>query len=294
MPKKIGDLDAQILTAAARFRDLVYLAVTDDQFVKKDKLHSFFVSNDGGKWFENGRTTWKCVGMTIIKIPEEKMVAISEDGDVFTYVGGKSATETIEPRPAVLRGVTTLDGKAMAFGMRRQVYRRDGEGRWKPMHAPDIKEGEAAGFEALCGFSLSDVYAAGWEGEIWHYDGRRWRNEDSPVNVILTGATTHDDGKVYICGQNGTLLCGRKGEWEIVADGDTVDDFWSIISFKKKIYVVSFAALYVLKRGHLEIVDPGNISIDTYQGLTEAEGVLWSAGAEDIATFDGINWTKVW
>ncbi len=175
MPKKIGKLNAQVLTGVARYRDLFYLAVTDAELVREDIAHSFFVANDSGTWAECGRADWKCVGMTVVSHPEERMLAISEDGDVFTTVADSAATEVIKPRPIVLRGVSTIEGKAVAYGMRRQVYLREGKGRWRPMHGPDIAEGETAGFEALCGLSLRDLYAVGWEGEIWHFDGKVWR-----------------------------------------------------------------------------------------------------------------------
>ena len=66
MPKKIGNLDVQLLRGAARWRDLVYLAVTDDEYVKLEQAHSFFVSNEKGTWFDCGRANWTCVGMTIV------------------------------------------------------------------------------------------------------------------------------------------------------------------------------------------------------------------------------------
>jgi hypothetical protein len=293
MPKKLGGLDAELLRGAARWRDLVYVAVTDDELVQQDDLHSFFLAYYAGEWYECGRAEWKCVGMTIVRHPAEKMLALSEDGDVFTYVSKQKTTETIEPRPAALRGVTTIDDRAVAFGMRRQVYLREGENRWRGMHAPDAVGDETPGFEALCGFSLSDLYAVGWEGEIWHYNGKRWRKEDSPSDLILTGATVHSNGIVYVCGQNGTLLRGLKGKWEIVADGQTVDDFWWITSFEDRIYIASVGALYLLEDDQLEPVDMGDAGCDTFYVLTHAQGVLWSLGSEDIAFFDGTKWTKI-
>ncbi len=118
--------------------------------------------------------------------------------------------------------------------------------------------------------------------------------EDSPVDVILTAAVSYADGTVYACGQNGTLLHGQAGLWEVIAEGDTVDDFWTIASFNDQIYVASFTALYVLADDHLTVVDLDNIKCNTFQMLSPAQGVLWSLGAEDIVAFDGRQWAKVW
>jgi hypothetical protein len=292
MPKKIGALDAQLLRGAARWRDLVYMAVTDDEYVKAEQEHSFFLSNEKGQWFDCGRANWRCVGMTIVRQPAEKMLALSEDGEVHTYVKGVSTTETIAPLRGSLRGATTIDELAVAFGVRRQVFVREDENRWRAMHAPNAVGDEQPAFEAVCG-TLSDLYAAGWDGEIWHHNGKRWRKEDSPTDVILTAATVHADGQVYLCGQDGTLLRGVKGQWEIVADGQTVDDFWGIASFEGRIYIASMGALYVLVDDVLEEVDQGDAACETFYTLTQAQGVLWSLGAEDIAFFDGARWTKI-
>jgi hypothetical protein len=293
MPKRIAGLDAQLLRGAARRPDLVYMAVTDDEFVRAGQEHSFFVSNQKGQWFDCGRADWKCVGMTVVRHPTEKMLALSENGEVHTYVKGVSKPETIEPLLGSLRGVCAIDDRAVAFGIRRQVFVREDEGQWRAMHAPNAVGDEEPAFEAMCGRSLSDLYAVGWDGEIWHYNGKRWRKEDSPTDIILTGATVHSDGKVYICGQDGTLLRGLKGQWEIVADGQTVDDFWWITSFNDRIYVASMGELYVLEDDQLEPVDLGDAACDTFYVLTQAQGVLWSLGSEDIAFFDGATWTKI-
>ena len=74
------------------------------------------------------------------------------------------------------------------------------------MHAPSPKSGENAGFEDICGFNLTEVYAVGWNGEIWQWEGVRWIDRPSPTNLILTGVCCGTDGNVYACGQNGTLI----------------------------------------------------------------------------------------
>jgi hypothetical protein len=292
MPKQLGNVQAEFLTGAARFHDLLYTAVTHMPFVEEEIPHSFFVSNDRGVWRDCGQVTWKCAGMTIVKSPEEKMLAISEDGDVYTYVGGVTTTESIEPRPVCLRGVTAVEGVAIAYGMRRQVYERIGEGVWRAISAPDLVAREVGGFEALCGFSRSEMYAVGWRGEIWSVGGVEWTKLSSPVNVILTGATTHTDGSVYACGQNGMLIKGRNSVWSVVAAGETTEDFWGILSFRGKIYVASFSTLYELDGQKLIPVDLSEAAATTFHTLTAAEDVMWSIGGEDILSFDGAKWQK--
>lgn len=296
MPKKLGNLRVELLTGVAAGKNLIYVALTDSQLVRQNIAHSFIVSNLNGRWRECGRTYWKCVGMTLVPSgSSHALLAISEDGDVFHFANGVRSDEAIRPQPIVLRGLATVDGQAIAYGMRRQAYLRIRNGRWTPMHGPDIdedNEDETAGFEGLCGFSLRDLYAVGWEGEIWHFDGRSWQMEDSPVDIILTDATVHSDGMVYACGQNGTLVRGRKGQWDVVAEDSTVDDFWSVASFNGQIWVTSFGALYRLDGDDLVIMEPG-VKCDTYQKLSVAEDLLWSLGTLDFVATDSVQWTKV-
>lgn len=293
MPKKIGKLTVKLTTGAARWRNLVYVAATSVKLDREHVAHTFFLANKDGVWSECGRENWSSVGMTIVRKPGERMLAVSEDGDVFTYGGGVGGTEVIEPRPVALRGVTCIDGQAVAYGMRRQAYIRSETGSWRAIHAPDCKPGEAAGFEGLCGWSLLDLYAVGWEGEIWHFNGSTWVIESSPVNVILTAATIHDDGFVYACGQNGTLVRGRVGQWEVLAANQTIDDFWAIASYQGQLYVASLGMLYVLTNGQLLTVSTGIDQTGSFQALSEAQGVLWSIGSDDIAATDGKQWVRV-
>ena len=95
--------------------------------------------------------------IAVAKKPSERLVFIGEDGDVCTYVGGKSTTEAIKPAPVLIRNAKTVDGLVIACGMRRQVYRRVDEGEWNDISAPFSKPEEEAGFEAIDGFSLKEL-----------------------------------------------------------------------------------------------------------------------------------------
>lgn len=291
MPVLIEEIEAEFLTAAARYSDLLYVAATHDPFVQRDLPHAYFLAHDAGEWASCGRREWKCVGMTVVQQPAEMLVAISEDGDVFTYVGGNAVDEQILPAPVVLRSVTTVDGHAVAFGMRRQVYRRTGAATWHEMSAP-YTEGETAGFEALCAFSANEMYAVGWRGEVWLHDGSAWSRKDSPTSVILTACVTHDDGQVYACGQNAVVLQGRGDVWKALDPSEVVEDLWGMASFGGRLFCAAFSTLYELVDGALVPVDEALRLARTFHTLTHADGVLWSIGATDLLSFDGQQWTK--
>lgn|GEM_PF-5756627 len=154
-----------ISRGAARFKDLVYLALQD----KKSAAHTRLGSIDEGELANVKDLSWTAAGMCVVKRPSERLVVVSGDGRVFTSVGGKETTEQI-PKPWELRGCVSIAGHAHASGMNREFFRRDGEGRWRDMHGPKAQGDEVVGFEALDGFDEHDLYAAGWEGALWHCD----------------------------------------------------------------------------------------------------------------------------
>jgi hypothetical protein len=51
-------------------------------------------------------------------------------------------------------------------------------------------------------------------------------------------------------------------------------------------------ALFTLDADRLTLVDPGETEINTFYSLSTAEGVLWSVGKDDIASFDGKQWQR--
>jgi hypothetical protein len=277
---------------AARRKGLVYLSIKDRKLDRQSILHSRLIGIENGEWGPLEDLEWATAGMCVVKKPAEKLVVISPQGEVFTYVGGKRTREKISPMPRDLRYCGTIDGYAYASGMNRQVYRRFGESEWQAMHAPESKKGEVSGFEAIDGFDEKEIYAVGWEGEIWQLVKKKWVERSSPVNVILTGVECVPDGIVYICGQTGTLLSGRNDSWEVLEQENLEEDFWDLCWFKKKLYVASMSFLYELHGTQLIPVDFGKDAPDSCYKLTEAGGELWSIGQEDLFSFDGKTWTR--
>ncbi len=176
--------------------------------------------------------------------------------------------------------------------MKRQVYERVDEGVWQDISAPFPASGEKVGFESLDGFSRNEIYAAGWLGEIWQFDGSRWQDRGSLTNKILTAVCCAPDGSVYIAGQKGVMIKGRHDQWEIIEwDDETDADFWDLCWFQDKLYVATMSGLFTLEGNALVAVDFGDTpEPESFYSLTTAEGVLWSVGENDVASFDGQTW----
>lgn len=291
--KKTTSDSREFIRGAARWGDLVYILSKGKALLAEDVAHTSLIGIYQGKWGSNANTDWDSTAIAVARKPSEKLVFIGEDGDVCTYVGGKSEKETIKPAPTLIRNAKTVDDLVIACGMRRQVFQRVGERKWVDISAPLSKPEEEAGFEAIDGYDLKELYAVGWKGEIWQYNGTKWTKRASPTNVILSAVCCAADGNVYIGGKDGVMIKGRNASWEIIEWEDEVDaDIWDLCWFGGKLYVATISNLYTLNGNQLDEVDFGKIDVSSCYSLTTAQGVLWSIGKEDVLSFDGTSWQR--
>lgn len=292
MNRKI--LESRLFTnGAARFNDLVYILSKDKSMIEDEIEHTSAIGVDRGKWVDAVNTNWNSTAIAVAKKPSEKMVLIGEDGEVCTYVGGVSSDENTLSNVSMIRSASAIDGYVYACGMKRQVYKRTGENQWVDISAPFPEKKEKVGFESIDGFSEDEIYAVGWNGEIWEYNGSQWLNRGNLTNLILTSVCCAPDGVVYIVGQQGLMIRGRHDAWEVVEWEEEIDvDFWDLCYLNDKVYISTIFELYTYEKGRLLNVDFNGIDVSSCYGLTQAEGVMWSIGGEDVLSFDGKTWKK--
>lgn len=213
------------------------------------------------------------------------------DEEVDTSARGPNYSE-------LLRCVKLVDGLVHVAGMARQVYRRDSGGAWSAIdsgvYQPRGTRDRATGFLDLDGFGLADIYAVGYKGEIWFYDGAKWTRLASPTNVALTQVLAASSGDVYVAGLAGTFLRGRGNRWMQVAQGQIEDDLWGLAEFQGRVYVAGKRGIYWIDGDDLVQVDLGLGDGVTTSYLHAADGVLVSVGEKDIVrTDDGVHWLSM-
>lgn len=288
---------------AVRSKDIGYLVLSNDEMSHKKIRYSGFVQWHAGEWADGGHTEWLTAGIAIAKQPLEQMIAVSEFGKVLLLGSGDRHEEEIgssknSPKDrGPLRGVRNIEGNIYVVGMDRQVYRRDGVNLWSSIDKgarPTVANDEVVGFESIDGFKERDMYAVGWEGEIWRYNGKIWTQIDSPTNFILVDVCCGGDSKVYACGRRGLLLRGKDDQWGIIEHESITDDIWSLAWFREKLYLSTMNAVYTLdKNDQLKKVNMGKDVPETCFNLSTADGVLWSIGAKDVMSFDGKKWMRI-
>lgn len=285
--------DRELVRGAARFADLCYILSKGKELLAKNVAHTSVIALDAGDWAKAAALHWNSTALAVAKRPTEVLVVVGEDGQAISYRGGKTSDETLSPRPKMIRNARTIRGSVYACGMKRQVYRRTGEAQWVDMSAPAPRKSVKAGFEAIDGYNDEEIYAVGWSGEVWQYDGMRWIDRESPTNLILTAVCCGGDGVVYAAGQQGTVLRGRRDGWELVPwDEEVSVDLWDLCWFRGKLYVAAINGLFTLEGNMLAPVDFGIVDTPSCFSLTEAEGVLWSIGRDDVLSFDGSAWRR--
>jgi hypothetical protein len=281
----------EFVKCAARFSDLVYVLSKGKTLMAQDIAHTSLIAVDDGAWADAVDTEWNSTAIAVAKLPSEKVIVVGEDGDVAAYVGGKTVSEKLFPMPIMIRNAKDILGHVYACGMKRQVYKRIDEGKWVDISALPGQPTESTGFESIDGFSETEIYAVGWNGEIWQYDSTKWHQHGGFTNLILNAVLCAEEGVVYIAGQQGTLIKGRNDSWEQINFEDEVSvDFWDLCWFKNKLYVATMSNLYTLEGNKLVSVDFGNIAKPSCYSLSAADGVLWSVGRDDVVSFDGVSW----
>jgi hypothetical protein len=217
---------------------LGYMAVTDDAIDANEIPHSHLVFLHQGKWGNGGPVKFTVVGISLCTHPIRQMIAIGPFGEAFLSGTGDMHEERIQAgedspkKRGPLRHVRGIAGKVYAAGMQRQVYRRDDRDVWTCIgHSIRPARGQIVGFESIGGFGEDEIYAAGWEGEIWRYDGLCWHQLDSPTKLILHDICCAGDGNVYAGGQVGMLVAGRKDSWRAIEHGNTRENIWSLAWF---------------------------------------------------------------
>jgi hypothetical protein len=188
--------------------------------------------------------------------------------------------------------IRNIDGELYVCGYGRQVYRRRA-GLWASI-ADDILTRETGrGFFDIDGADKQHIYAVGWHGEVYFYDGKRWHRDNSPTTLYLASVRCLSAEEVWICGDNGIVLHGKVNQWNVIQDDNFRGHWYCIEEHTGTVYLAGHASLAYVDGDAIAPVDTGlNKDITTHR-LHAKEGLLWSIGEKDILVFDGNSWQEI-
>lgn len=176
--------------------------------------------------------------------------------------------------------------------MKRQVYRRNDRDNWTLLNNGFPQSTGIFGFESIDGFSHQEIYAVGWEGEIWQFDGSTWTPRDSGTNVILQEVVCADNGKVYAIGRGRKLVVGRAESWQTI-DLDLPVELCGLAWFQGVLYACSSRDVFTWDGFTFSPLPIAGDRPATLQYLNSGEGGLCAVGPKDLFRFDGTAWTRI-
>lgn len=289
--------------AAVRDNRAFMAASYDD--AAKDNIPVSAVLSWDGNWSRRA-FEMSAVSMCLLVQPQIALLMLGNNGKVVRWGSKDFSEEWIDNSsdgPGSrngMREIRAIGQHAYAVGMGRMVYRCEAEDNWSRLDSgvrADLKLDSDSGFNSIDGFSEQDIYAAGWDGEIWHYFENRWTKLESPTNLALQRVVCAPDGYVYIVGQRGVIIKGRENGWEVVEQDLMKQDFWGACWFKGKLYASTANGIYVLDDDTLKSIDIGSIHksrADCFYRLSSNEDCMWSIGEKmAVVTKDAQQWSEV-
>lgn len=227
---------------------------------------------------------------------QRQVFAVYRSGETFIYQGTARTAIPKPPGAGFLSGVRKIGDGIYACGSQNTVFRFDGvawrdvaSGIRTPYGGPDDPI-----LNAIDGFNEKDIYAVGYGGSIFHYDGSRWTALDSPTNQHLHQVLCHADGKVYVCGRGGVIFRGGRDGWEDLALPGHDGDFWGLAGFEAQVYACTIKRLFrVTDGGFVDEAVPVN-SAGTFYRLASNDSFMWATtGTGHVLRFDGTNWIEL-
>ena len=309
--------------ACAIERDYIYVAGKPDSLDSEEafsRLFFFDEQNAGRPWAHHDLPDWDVVSLCAHANAfgvKRVYCALSRNGEIeYRWPAGEhverieeaGVARTALPIFGYVSAIREIAGQLYVCGSGGQVYLRVGAD-WLHIapalktaaHAPspglalNSINAEPHNFAAIDGFAADDIYVVGENGEIQHFDGVEWTRSATPTDEILTAVHCAEDGAVWACGFNGTLLRGNhdSGFTELSAVDDNMI-FSSVVTFAGAAYLASSEGLLRFDGNAIKAVaEAGEVSVPDVMSLDVRDGVLWCFGYTSFARFDGTRWTRI-
>lgn len=293
------------LCGCAPFYDFLFFAKELDELAEKGTPNSSFFCFDETESTDkyckyNESVGWPAIAIETIK-PEDgirEVVAIGPNGD-YWELEPLSTDENVGKIPDFqgnLRTLSVIGDCIFACGMGRVVLERKNKGQWISIGpSPSPTDADIVGFEDIGGFSKTEIYAAGWGGEVWWLDDGTWRKIDSPVSANLNALCCAEDGFVYIVGDNGTMLRGRRDIWDVI-DTDRMENLMDVAFYNGNAYVTTDFRILKLENDKLvndtSFANSNDIPSTCLHLLPASDGLI-SLGTKDVFRLHTDQWERL-
>jgi hypothetical protein len=281
-------------------KNLVYVRAVITELDEQGIDHTAILRYDGNAW---SQYMIPAAGVAHCAIPEDgrTVLTLSPNGVIHVAKPEGFGWETLDNSKEgpnslrQMRDIRPIDEHVYAVGMGRMIYRRSSGGAWTRFDENLRGQRgtiEITGLLAIDGCSESHIYAVGFKGEMWFFNGKRWSQIDSPTNMKLERVRVVSPDLAVACGGAGTLLLGSGDKWQVIPQEITKATFWGLEYFEGKFYLADGKTLYTFDGSQLLRLDSGPLKVASAGSLHAADGVLWSVGEKDIIVFNGSTWRR--
>jgi hypothetical protein len=234
--------------------------------------------------------------------PAERWVFIADAGEVYVLGQGDDDDERsiARKKPAFFTSLRCIaGGHAYAVGIGREVHRRTAPNKWQRLTTEDLTKTlkgklENAGFDDIDGFAEDDLYACGPQGNLWHFDGKRWTQQEVPTNANFGKILCAPDGRVYLTTDGHDLWVGRKGKWKAIRiDLAGEVSLQELAAYEDLVIVSTDDALHEVSTGEPRPLPIGQPPMRSFAHLASGDGVLLVAGVDEAFFYNGSRWKKI-
>ncbi len=238
---------------------------------------------------------------SILYESHEGRIYVNGSGDVAFEKPLNGRTNPDSPMHADVSRIKTFNGKAFLAGGYRGFAERLGRDAYRSHMALvdgfplDHPESGREGFDDFDMFAEDDIYAAGGKGDVWHFDGKSWRQISLPTNAWLKTVCCGADGMVYISGYEGLTFMGRGDKWKKIHDGGVYLGWRDMVWFEDRAWATSENGLWTIKDGRVEFQNhelPPEISVCS-GNLYVADGVMLMAGLGGACFRENGKWQSI-
>lgn len=305
---------------------------TDEQVEEEERLESnpslrpkgvvTFVRHfePGHQWSVGYFRSWETIVLGSAVKPLNQSVSVERTAvfpsmDHRVYVTGSGpayqdeslasmSDKTAKAGIAVTRGAVTrlkqLDGWLYGCGGGRTLFKRLDKGTWESFsqdipRVPDEQHvgSSEEGFEDFDGWSESDIYAVGGYGDVWHFDGKGWRQIPFPTDEPLKSVCCGGDGQVYISGYEGVTFVGRGDRWKKIFDGGISLGFRDMVWYEDRVWCTSDYGLWTIHEERVCVADVPPTVAACAGHLSVGDGVLLLAGYSGAAFREHGAWQQI-
>jgi hypothetical protein len=174
------------------------------------------------------------------------------------------------------------DAHVYCSARKRKFFRKIDQ-QWRPFNngIPEVE------LNAIGGTAPDDLYVLGSNGAVFHHDGTRWSEMDTPTDVTLNRVLAPARQEAYFSGRQGSFFHLRNSAWEDLSLDDEEIHLRGIASYRNQIYVGSHRLELFALRGDALLP----VATDIQASLRVIGDRLCAFGNQVVQQFDGTAWT---